>query len=657
MLITISYSHTQLRKNTYCFFFFFLLKNVVASSSSIIDMENASERAQIASSTKTKLGGLLRVPKSSSVSASEPMTALRLSSKQLKQVTDNLTTAARNRSMIKSQNNTYQRVKTPAVDSTATCDESTTVRDYDGSNSKLVGYSSPLLPSSTSCSSSSSSLEESTDSFTQRNSKRMNAIWESLDKLKPRLEKLADQIPLVLGGNNNVTDFVIAAATPPENNIVMNSREIVVGECTTTTATSRTTESIEASSPHLNLNLNLNETENCCGNTITLPAGIIAVEEDQSLFCEEGGGGGVNEVVVVGQQQHHLPASSEEEGEEHPFVKPMSSSPPEVQQQYLPMAKEPDDGAKSQNSHGMMKTTMALEPISPLSLKSSPINDESDIEKHHNHHMMTTTPELGMASSIITAHNNNDNESGKKNYTTHPSAQVGVAEKVEFRAAQDQVEQDDDCFDKDNNKQMVVDNNTTRAAKQKSAQLDEMPHKNSSSVDAVEINQDPVSDGDSATSDENTNNKGGSFVMTDNDSFLSGDGHQHKSTTTPSYPNLHHVVRSPAAGVCTELEFTTPEARAYDAIPIGNVYSRFSSSPTLIEGCSKCHNNNRQFMRHQQFIHTAAAAKNHTTSQQKPCLCSNVASQELASNKPLWYEPCFQNGHHDFQLDANLKLR
>ncbi len=115
---------------------------------------------------------------------------------------------------------------------------------------------------------------------------------------------------------------------------------------------------------------------------------------------------------------------------------------------------------------------------------------------------------------------------------------------------------------------------TAWAVKQHNLQQD-MPHENSSFVDSVEAKEDPVSNTDRA-SDENNNNDN-SFVSAD-DSFFSG--HQHKST--PSYPNLHEMRSS--VTVCSELQFTTPEARVYDAVPIGNVCNRFSSLPTLVEG-------------------------------------------------------------------------
>ncbi len=604
LLVLTTYLHTkqQLSFFVYLYHIWGVIKatpkNVVASS--VLDVENVPARAQ--SSTKSKSGGS-RVTKSSSASAAAPMTALRLSSKQLKQVTDNLATAARNRITIKNKS-ACRHVQ--AAESKC---ETTTVRDHEpsldvtptGSNSKL-GYSSSSSPS-TCC--SSSSLLKSTDTFTQRNGDRIHAIWESLDRLKPRLDKLADQIPFVL---SNVADLVIATpetatpetATPetitpktaiPEN--IVNS-EVVVGGATLRTES--------AASPHLNLNLNLNlsETVNQCCNT--LPGGIDG--ENQSLIYKEG----VKE-VEVGQ---HLPTSTEE----HSFIKPLSS--PEVQ--YLPMAKE-HYCAKSQNSHEAM---MALEPISPVRLQSA-INDEPEIKNHH-----CIIPVRGVGSSITTVPNNDENV--KKKHIHRSEVEV---EEAQIHKVQDQVE-NDECF-ADKDKQMV---DTTWAAKQHNLQQD-MPHENSSSADSVEAKKDPVSNADRA-SDENNNNNN-SFVSAD-DSFFSG--RQHKST--PSYPNLHEI-RSPAT-VCSELQFTTPEARVYDAVPIGNVCNRFSSFPTLIEGC-KSHN--CHITRHQQFMYTAAARSR--TSQ--PCLCSTVACQELNTNKVPWYEPRLRQGCSYFQLGADLKLR
>ncbi len=562
-------------------------------ASSVLDVENAPIRVQSTKTkTKTKSGGS-RVRKSSSAAAAAPMTALRLSSKQLKQVTDNLATAARNRIIIKNKS-ACRRVQ--AAESKC---ETTTVRDYEppfdvsptGSNSKL-GYSSSSSPST--CCSSSSSLK-STDTFTQRNGDRIHAIWESLDRLKPRLDKLADQIPFVLGNAAELVTATPETATPetaiPEN--IVNS-EVVVG------GTTLTNES--AASPRLNLNLNLNETVGQCCNT--LPGGIDG--EDQSLIYKEG----VKEEVEEGQ---HLPAATKE----HSFVKPLSS--PEVQ--YLPMAEE-HYCAKSQNLH---EATTALEPISPLRLQSA-INDEPEIENHH-----CITPARGVGSSIIAVLN--DDENVKKNHIHRSEVEV---EEAQIYKVQDQVENDEYFADKD--KQMV---DTTWAAKQHNLQQD-MPHENSSSADSVEAKEDPVSNVDRA-SDENNNNNNNSFVSAD-DSFFSD--HQHKST--PSYPNLHEIRSS--ATVCSELQFTTPEARVYDTVSIENICNRFSSFPTLIEGRES---HSGHITRHQQFMHTAAA-RSHTS---QPCLCSTVACQELNTNKVPWYEPRLRQGRYYFQLDADLKLR
>ncbi len=157
----------------------------------------------------------------------------------------------------------------------------------------------------------SSYTAASSETFTQRNNTddgRLHAIWESLDRLKPRLDKLADRIPFVLG---NVAELVA------HENIVNDSEVVPLKNDTVPT-------------------LNLNETVDQCCNT---PPGIDGDQTDISKGLEE--------------DQQRLPAA-----EERSHVKP--PSPHEAQ--YLPTAD------KQQCTKFQSSSEAAVEPISPLHL-------------------------------------------------------------------------------------------------------------------------------------------------------------------------------------------------------------------------------------------------------------------------------------------------
>ncbi len=142
--------------------------------------------------------------------------------------------------------------------------------------SSKPGYFSP-----SSCSSNTSN-----ESFTRRRDAedRMHAIWESLDKLKPRLDKLADRIPYVLG---NVAELVSVTTHKTD----VNSSEV--------TGTLNNEVAPAAAAPQLNLN----ETVDQCRNKLH----DIDGDEASSIYkgAEEG---------------QNFPST-----EEHSWMKPLSS--------------------------------------------------------------------------------------------------------------------------------------------------------------------------------------------------------------------------------------------------------------------------------------------------------------------------------------------